>query len=237
MDETPSRVVRKRRVVHIAGFEPVTPDVLDRRMNSGLRKFAPLWGATTTVTEPRLADDGRSIGWDVETRGPNWATRLPLHRAALGRTDGALCRAALVSADDRRLSRAVRIRLHRNHRPLFPGQCPLWAVRHLPASPSRRLRPHRSACRLPRRGPWRAVAGGHGAGDRRRRVPSPDALRRRLFLSGLRAGRLGLRRRSRAARRRRPRERPPAIRRARCVPISAMRRPTRCCSRASVSGP
>ena len=67
-------LVASRRVVHISGFEPIAPEVLDRRMNSGLRRFAPVWGATATSSPIEVATDGRSVSWQVETRGPNWTT-------------------------------------------------------------------------------------------------------------------------------------------------------------------
>jgi hypothetical protein len=67
--------VKYRRAVHISGFEPTATDVLDRRMNSGLRRFAALWGATSTCESPVLSEDGRVITWQVETAGTNWTTR------------------------------------------------------------------------------------------------------------------------------------------------------------------
>lgn len=75
MTETKPRLVARRRVVHIAGFEAVLPHSLDRRMKSGLNRFAALWGAKTTVAEPTLAEDGRVMTWEVDARGPNWTTR------------------------------------------------------------------------------------------------------------------------------------------------------------------
>ena len=73
-DQPPPRLVKTRYVVHINGFEPVPPERLDHRMQSGLRRFAPVWGATATCSEPVLTDDGRMISWHVETSGPNWST-------------------------------------------------------------------------------------------------------------------------------------------------------------------
>ena len=59
--QAPLRLVGRRRVVHISGFEPIGVDGLDRRMKSGLRKFAALWGATATASEPATSDDGRAV--------------------------------------------------------------------------------------------------------------------------------------------------------------------------------
>ena len=73
--QAPLRLVGRRRVVHISGFEPIGVDGLDRRMKSGLRKFAALWGATATTSEPATSDDGRVVTWEVDSVGPNWSTR------------------------------------------------------------------------------------------------------------------------------------------------------------------
>ncbi len=69
------RPVARRRVVHISGFEPVGVEGLDRRLKSGLRKFAALWGATASSGPPQVADDKRAVTWQVEASGPNWTTR------------------------------------------------------------------------------------------------------------------------------------------------------------------
>lgn len=71
----PLRLVGRRRVVHISGFEPIGIDGLDRRLKSGLRKFAALWNATATSSAPEVSEDGRAVSWDVESSGPNWTTQ------------------------------------------------------------------------------------------------------------------------------------------------------------------
>lgn len=67
-------IVKRRRAVHISGFEPTATEVLDRRMNSGLRRFAALWGAESTCGSPVVSEDGRVMTWQVETVGSNWTT-------------------------------------------------------------------------------------------------------------------------------------------------------------------
>lgn len=42
-------------------------------MKSGARRFAPIWGAESTVSTPTLSKDERIITWTVATRGANWA--------------------------------------------------------------------------------------------------------------------------------------------------------------------
>jgi hypothetical protein len=78
MDETAPRPVLKRRIIHVAGFEPVSPETIARRLTSGLKRFAPLWGARAERSEPDLAADGRTMTFDVSASGPNWATRCRL---------------------------------------------------------------------------------------------------------------------------------------------------------------
>lgn len=62
-------------MVHINGFEPVTPDRLDRRMASGLKKYATLWNVAIESQPFQVADDGRSVRWQVDAKGANWQTR------------------------------------------------------------------------------------------------------------------------------------------------------------------
>jgi hypothetical protein len=75
MNDAGSPLTFKRRIVHIAGFEPIPPETIAHRLSSGLKRFAPLWGARATRSEPELAPDGRAISFDVDTVGPNWSTR------------------------------------------------------------------------------------------------------------------------------------------------------------------
>lgn len=74
MSEPGQPLLLRRHIVHISGFEPVPPEVLTRRVTSGLQKFASLWKATTTRSEPALSSDGRKITYDVTAAGPNWRT-------------------------------------------------------------------------------------------------------------------------------------------------------------------
>jgi hypothetical protein len=66
--------VRRRRVVHFGGFEPVAPDVLARRMEAGMERFPPLWGIHAEASPPDLSADGVALSFDVTAHGPNWAT-------------------------------------------------------------------------------------------------------------------------------------------------------------------
>src|SRR5436305_15246371 len=74
MPEPGSPHIVKRRIVHIAGFEPIPPETVIRRLTSGLNRFAPLWGAKATRSEPEMSADGRAMTFAVESVGPNWTT-------------------------------------------------------------------------------------------------------------------------------------------------------------------
>ena len=73
-DDTRLVPVKRRRIIHISGFEPIEPAVLTRRLSSGLKHFAPIWGATATRSDAVMSEDGRVITWDVTAHGPNWST-------------------------------------------------------------------------------------------------------------------------------------------------------------------
>jgi hypothetical protein len=66
--------VERRRVLHCGGFELVAPELLDRRLASGMEKFPPLWCIAASRLEPNLSDDGAVMTWDVAATGANWAT-------------------------------------------------------------------------------------------------------------------------------------------------------------------
>jgi hypothetical protein len=66
--------VRRRRVVHFGGFEPVAPDMLARRMEAGMERFPPLWHIAAGASAPALSADRIALSFDVTAEGANWAT-------------------------------------------------------------------------------------------------------------------------------------------------------------------
>jgi hypothetical protein len=66
--------VTRRIVLHCGGFELVAPELLDRRLDSGMEKFPRLWGVAASRSTPTLSEDGAVIGWEVDAHGPNWLT-------------------------------------------------------------------------------------------------------------------------------------------------------------------
>ena len=57
MPTAASPLIVKRRIIHVAGFEPIPPETVTRRVTSGLNRFAPLWGAKSTRSEPEVAPE------------------------------------------------------------------------------------------------------------------------------------------------------------------------------------
>lgn len=66
--------VRRRQVIHFGGFEPVSPEALDRRLASAMERFPPLWNIRAAKSAPSLSADGVAMAWDVTAGGPDWET-------------------------------------------------------------------------------------------------------------------------------------------------------------------
>lgn len=66
--------VTKRLVIHVGGFDPVTPERLNHRMSSGISKLAELWSFEARAGDPDVSSDGRLMSWRIEATGPNWTT-------------------------------------------------------------------------------------------------------------------------------------------------------------------
>ena len=201
----PLRPVGRRRIVHISGFEPIAVEGLDRRMKSGLRKFAALWGATATSTAPEVSADGRVVTWEVESAGPNWSTQCRYTvlrwdelmqpytgRSWLGRVAGGY-RALFELIFNGTLARYFRANVRYGLFFIYPILLLLgFAILAVLAGVGAALLGV----------PPPSVTAPLIAHRRLRRA---DARARRLLLPRFRARRLGLRRRSRPRRRRRPR--------------------------------
>ena len=67
--------VRHRHVIYVQGYDPRGLAPYYRMFRTELRKFADLYGITTTITRPKSAADGSMASWAIETAGPDWQTR------------------------------------------------------------------------------------------------------------------------------------------------------------------
>jgi hypothetical protein len=62
--------VTKRLVLHVGGFEPLTPEAMHRRFAREIRRFETTWSAAATVSPAEVDENGAA--WRVATSGPNW---------------------------------------------------------------------------------------------------------------------------------------------------------------------
>lgn len=74
MDET---VVTRRRVYHVAGFDPEPPLAVHARFSRGLGRFGAVWSVSTEVTQPVVEDD--RARWRITSDGPGWHNEAEFH--------------------------------------------------------------------------------------------------------------------------------------------------------------
>jgi hypothetical protein len=75
----PKALVRKRCFVQMTGYEPVGPQHQHRRFVREMARFQKAWNVQGRVSPPKLAADGSSASWTVETLGPNWHVTTDFH--------------------------------------------------------------------------------------------------------------------------------------------------------------
>jgi hypothetical protein len=63
-------IIAKRLVVHVGGYEPLTPEAVHRRLVHELRRFETTWSVSASVSEADLGRD--RAAWRIVTTGPNW---------------------------------------------------------------------------------------------------------------------------------------------------------------------
>lgn len=80
MSDVSARIVHRRLVYQLDGFDLASPEQAHARFVHGLRRFERTWGATAVVSPPAADDDLTT--WSVTARGPNWevATAMRLVR-------------------------------------------------------------------------------------------------------------------------------------------------------------
>lgn len=66
-------VVTRRRVYHVAGFDPEPPLAMHGRFSRGLRRFQEVWSISASATPPEV--EPASACWSVAAEGPGWLTR------------------------------------------------------------------------------------------------------------------------------------------------------------------
>ena len=71
--------VQHRHIIYIGGYDPRGLAQYYRMFRTELRKFARLYGVTTTITRPQSADNGEMAAemasWTIETSAADWQTK------------------------------------------------------------------------------------------------------------------------------------------------------------------
>lgn len=60
-------IIHKRRVFHVAGYDPAPPSAVRRRFARELKRFEETWSIKASIPESRLDD-----AWEIAAAGPNW---------------------------------------------------------------------------------------------------------------------------------------------------------------------
>ena len=75
----PHAIVRKRCFVQMIGYEPVGAEHHHRRFIREMARFQKAWNVQGKVSAPKVAADGSTASWTVETWGPNWRATTDFH--------------------------------------------------------------------------------------------------------------------------------------------------------------
>jgi hypothetical protein len=75
----PKALVRKRCFVQLIGYEPVGAEHQHRRFIREMARFQKAWNVQGKVSPPRVAADGATANWTIETWGPNWRVITDFH--------------------------------------------------------------------------------------------------------------------------------------------------------------
>lgn len=74
----PSPNVRRRLVLHVPGYEPLSPEAQRRRLTRTLDRCATAWGLTATTGPGEVSAGGAVHAFQARLAGPNWATQAEI---------------------------------------------------------------------------------------------------------------------------------------------------------------
>ena len=92
-----SRMVRRRHVYHVAGYDPIDAGAQYRRFRRQLDVFQRTWNVHATLSDVEQSQDRTRAWWTVETRAGNWqvaATHEVLIWDDIVRADFIRCRSS-----------------------------------------------------------------------------------------------------------------------------------------------
>ena len=70
-------LVRRRCVIYVPGYEPLSATHIYRRFETELDRFRRTWNVSATLSQPTSVCDG-AISWRIDSAGPNWLVETDL---------------------------------------------------------------------------------------------------------------------------------------------------------------
>ena len=67
--------VQHRHIIYVQGYDPRGLAQYYRMFRTELRRFGRLYQLAATISRPKVAPDGETASWTIETRADDWATR------------------------------------------------------------------------------------------------------------------------------------------------------------------
>src|SRR5262249_3421181 len=64
--------IARRHVLHVAGYEPISPDVPHARICRELKRFERTWSVAAAASRLGPGADADPAGWTMTACGPNW---------------------------------------------------------------------------------------------------------------------------------------------------------------------
>src|SRR6478735_8391885 len=71
-----SRMVRRRHVYHVAGYDPIDAGAQYRRFRRQLDVFQRTWNVHATLSDVEQSQDRTRAWWTVDTRAGNWQVEI-----------------------------------------------------------------------------------------------------------------------------------------------------------------
>ena len=82
--DEPSPIIRRRLVIHVPGYEPLSAEAHHRRLLRTLERSAAAWGLTATTGPAEIRQEGAVLVFRARLAGPDWATDAEIRILAWG---------------------------------------------------------------------------------------------------------------------------------------------------------
>ena len=82
--DEPSPIIRRRLVIHVPGYEPLSAEAHHRRLLRTLERSAAAWGLAATTGPAEIRQEGAVLVFRARLAGPDWATDAEIRILAWG---------------------------------------------------------------------------------------------------------------------------------------------------------